>query len=67
MQNARRLIQQDKVFALFNTLGTPNNPAIMNSVNQQKVPQLFVATGASIFGSNVKQSPVHDRLAARTT
>jgi len=57
VQNARKLIQQDKVFALFNTLGTANNAAIMKSVNQQKVPQLFVATGASIFGSNVKQFP----------
>jgi len=57
VQNARRLIQQDKVFALFNTLGTANNAAIMKSVNQQKVPQLFVATGASMFGSDVKQSP----------
>jgi branched-chain amino acid transport system substrate-binding protein len=57
VQNARRLIQQEKVFALFNTLGTANNAAIMKSVNQQKVPQLFVATGASIFGSNVKQFP----------
>jgi branched-chain amino acid transport system substrate-binding protein len=57
VQNSRKLIQQDKVFALFNTLGTANNAAIMKSVNQQKVPQLFVATGASIFGSNVKQFP----------
>jgi branched-chain amino acid transport system substrate-binding protein len=57
VQNARRLIQQEKVFALFNTLGTANNAAIMKSVNQQKVPQLFVATGASIFGSDVKGSP----------
>jgi branched-chain amino acid transport system substrate-binding protein len=57
VQNSRTLIQQDKVFALFNTLGTANNAAIMKSVNQQKVPQLFVATGASIFGNNVKQFP----------
>jgi branched-chain amino acid transport system substrate-binding protein len=57
VQNSRKLIQQDKVFALFNTLGTANNAAIMKSVNQQKVPQLFVATGASIFGNNVKQFP----------
>jgi len=57
VQNARKLIQQDKVFALFNTLGTANNAAIMKSVNQQKVPQLFVATGGSIFGNDVKQFP----------
>jgi branched-chain amino acid transport system substrate-binding protein len=38
VQNSRRLIQQEKVFALFNTLGTPNNLAIWDSVNKQKVP-----------------------------
>ena len=57
VQNARKLIQQDKVFALFNTLGTANNAAIMKSVNQQKVPQLFVATGASIVGADVSKFP----------
>jgi branched-chain amino acid transport system substrate-binding protein len=55
--NARRLIQQEKVFALFNTLGTPNNLAIWDYVNQQKVPQVFVATGASNWGADVKAHP----------
>ena len=35
LQNAKRLIQQERVFALFNTLGTPNNLAIWDFVNQQ--------------------------------
>jgi branched-chain amino acid transport system substrate-binding protein len=57
LQNARRLIQQDKVFALFNTLGTPNNLAIWDYVNQQKVPHLFVATGASDWGKDIDKHP----------
>ena len=57
LQNARRLIQQEKVFALFNTLGTPNNLAIWDFVNQQKVPHLFVATGASDWGKDIKTHP----------
>lgn len=57
LQNARRLIQQDKVFALFNTLGTPNNLAIWDFVNQQKVPHLFVATGASEWGADIAKHP----------
>ncbi len=57
LQNARRLIQQDKVFALFNTLGTPNNLAIWDFVNQQKVPHLFLATGASEWGADIAKHP----------
>ena len=57
LQNARRLIQQDKVFALFNTLGTPNNLAIWDYVNQQKVPHLLVATGASDWGKDIETHP----------
>ena len=57
LQNAKRLIQQDKVFALFNTLGTPNNLAIWDYVNQQKVPHLFVATGASDWGKDIEAHP----------
>ena len=57
LQNAKRLIQQDKVFALFNTLGTPNNLAIWDYVNQQKVPHLFVATGASDWGKDIDAHP----------
>ena len=57
VQNARRLIQQEQVFALFNTLGTPNNVAIWDYVNKQKVPHLYVATGASLWGANPKAHP----------
>jgi branched-chain amino acid transport system substrate-binding protein len=57
VQNARRLIQQEEVFALFNTLGTPNNVAIWDFVNKEEVPHLFVATGASLWGADVDAHP----------
>ena len=52
VQNTRQLIEQDKVFAIFNTLGTPPNSAIYDYMNQVKVPQIFVATGASTWGAD---------------
>ena len=55
--NVRRLVEQDKVFALFNTLGTPNNLAIWDYANQKKVPHLFVATGASNWGADIDAHP----------
>ena len=57
VQNARRLVEQEKVFALFNTLGTPNNLAIWDYVNEEKVPHVFVATGASDWGEDVDKHP----------
>jgi branched-chain amino acid transport system substrate-binding protein len=57
VQNARRLIQQEEVFALFNTLGTPNNAAIWDYVNKQEVPHVFVATGASLWGADIDAHP----------
>src|ERR1044072_2786437 len=46
----RQLVEQDKVLACFNTLGTPSNTAIQKYMNPRKVPQLYVATGASKWG-----------------
>jgi len=43
----RKLVEQDQVAFVFQTLGTPPNTAIQKYLNQQKVPQLFVATGAT--------------------
>jgi branched-chain amino acid transport system substrate-binding protein len=57
VQNARRLIQQEEVFALFNTLGTPNNVAIWDYVNEQEVPHIYVATGASLWGADTGAHP----------
>ena len=55
--NARRLVEQEKVFALFNTLVTPNNLAIWDYANQQKVPHVYVATGASAWGADIAKHP----------
>jgi branched-chain amino acid transport system substrate-binding protein len=46
VEQVRRLIEEDQVACLFNTLGTPTNSAIQRYVNQKKVPHLFVSTGA---------------------
>jgi branched-chain amino acid transport system substrate-binding protein len=46
----RQLVEQDKVLLCFNTLGTPSNTAIQKYMNAKKVPQLYVATGASKWG-----------------
>src|SRR5918911_4846192 len=50
VEMARKLVEQDQVLLLFQTLGTPSNTAIHKYMNQQKVPQLFVATGATKWG-----------------
>jgi len=47
VEMVRKLVEQDQVAALFQTLGTPTNTAIHKYVNSQKVPHLFVATGAT--------------------
>src|SRR5579864_1536207 len=50
VEQVRRLVEQENVAFLFNTLGTPPNTAIQKYLNDRKVPQLFVATGASKWG-----------------
>ena len=52
----RKLVEEDKVLLIFNTLGTAPNTAIQKYLNAKKVPQLFVATGASKWG-NPKEYP----------
>lgn len=46
----RKLVEDDRVFLIFQLLGTPTNTAVQKYLNQKKVPQLFVATGASKWG-----------------
>jgi branched-chain amino acid transport system substrate-binding protein len=50
VEQTRKLVEQEEVLLLFNTLGTPPNTAIHKYMNQKKVPQLFVATGATLWG-----------------
>ena len=47
VEDARRLVEQEQVLLIFSSLGTPSNSAIHKYMNAKKVPQLFVATGAS--------------------
>src|ERR1700727_1451632 len=47
VEQARKLVESDEVLLIFNSLGTPSNSAIQKYMNARKVPQLFVATGAT--------------------
>ena len=56
VEQARKLVEQDEVLFLFNSLGTPTNSAIHKYMNAKKVPHVFLATGASKWG-NPKEFP----------
>jgi branched-chain amino acid transport system substrate-binding protein len=56
VEQVRKLVEQDEVLALFQTLGTPSNTAIHKYVNAKKVPHLFLATGATKW-NDVKNYP----------
>ncbi len=47
VEQVRKLVESDEVLFVFNPLGTPSNTAIQKYLNAKKVPQLFVATGAT--------------------
>jgi branched-chain amino acid transport system substrate-binding protein len=49
VEQIRRLVEQEQVAFILNSLGTPPNAAIRQYLNDNKVPQLFVATGAAMF------------------
>ena len=57
VQLTRGLVEQDKVFAVVGSLGTEVNQAIRPYLNQMKVPQMLVATGATTWGADWKQYP----------
>lgn len=52
----RELVLQDNVFAIFNGLGTPTHEKVVDFLNQQKVPDLFVASGCKCW-NEPKQHP----------
>src|SRR5271166_4847680 len=56
VEQVRRLVEQEQVAFLFQTLGTPSNAAIRPYCNDNKIPQLFIATGAAMF-SDPKHFP----------
>jgi branched-chain amino acid transport system substrate-binding protein len=50
VEQVRKLVEQEQVLLVFQPLGTPTNTAIHQYMNAKKVPQLFVATGATKWG-----------------
>jgi branched-chain amino acid transport system substrate-binding protein len=57
VQQQRRLVEQDKVFAVVGTLGTEVNQAVQPYLNSAGVPHVLVSTGASDFGKDYKKYP----------
>lgn len=57
VQQTRQLVEQEKVFAVFNSLGTEQNLAIREYLNAAKVPQVFVASGATTWGKDASRYP----------
>ena len=54
VENARKLVESENVALVFNILGTPLNMAVRPYLNQRKVPQLFIAAGATDFNNPAK-------------
>ena len=57
VQKTRELVQQERVFAVFNSLGTEHNLAVRAYLNAAKVPQVFVGSGATTFGRDFRRYP----------
>jgi branched-chain amino acid transport system substrate-binding protein len=57
VQATRQLVEQEKVFAVFNSVGTEQGLAVRDYLNTAKVPQLFVASGATTWGRDYTQYP----------
>jgi branched-chain amino acid transport system substrate-binding protein len=49
VEQVRRLVEQENVLAIFNIIGTPTSAAVQRYLNDRKVPQLFIQSGASRF------------------
>jgi branched-chain amino acid transport system substrate-binding protein len=57
VQLTRRLVENDRVFAIFNSIGTANNLAIRDYLNAQKVPHLFAGDGSQAIGRSFTRYP----------
>jgi branched-chain amino acid transport system substrate-binding protein len=57
VQQTRRAVEQDRVFAMLGGLGTENQQAVRAYLNQRKVPQMYVSTGLSEFGRLYRRFP----------
>jgi branched-chain amino acid transport system substrate-binding protein len=56
VEQTRKLVEQEEVFAIVGSLGTPTNSAVQRYLNDRKVPQVFISTGASKW-DNPKNFP----------
>jgi len=56
VEQTRKLVENDEVLFMYQTLGTPSNSAILKYMNQRKVPQLMVSSGGTKFGDH-KENP----------
>ena len=56
VEQTRRLVEQEKVAFMFSSIGTATNTAVQRYLNSNKVPQLYIGSGASKFG-NYKEFP----------
>lgn len=57
VQLTRKLVEQDGVFAIFNSIGTANNLAIRDYLNARRVPQLYVGDGSQALGGASARYP----------
>ncbi|MGI5162064.1 ABC transporter substrate-binding protein [Microbispora sp. CA-102843] len=57
VQNVKKLIEQDQVFGVLNAIGTAVNGAVYPYLNQQKVPQVFISSGATKWGATPDKWP----------
>jgi branched-chain amino acid transport system substrate-binding protein len=57
VQLTRRLVEQDRVLAVFNSIGTANNLAVRDYLNAQRVPQLFAGDGSQSIGKSYARYP----------
>jgi branched-chain amino acid transport system substrate-binding protein len=57
VQKTQKLVEQDKVFAIFNSIGTEHSIAVRDYLNQRKIPQLFVGSGATTLGTGHAKYP----------
>src|SRR5207245_2259963 len=53
----KQLVENDQVFAMFSGLGTQDQVSVRDYLNSKKVPQLFVATGATTFNKDFGSNP----------
>jgi branched-chain amino acid transport system substrate-binding protein len=57
VQLTQKLVEQEGVFAIFNSIGTEHALAVRDYLNSHKVPQLFVGSGAAVIGAQHARYP----------